>query len=225
MDVSDFLPTALPALFNGTGVTLQYTLVALLIGAVLGLPLALIRVYGGRRLGQFAGIYGNFFRGTPLMIQLFMVYYGLPQLGVIFPQSIAALLTLGLNSSAYQAEYFRGALQSIGSGQMTAARAIGMSQWRAIRYIILPQALRLVLPAWSNEAVSMIKYTAVIFLIAVPDLMGQAKIIASQFFAPIETYLLVALFYLVLVLVTTQLLRLLERKYQIPGFALEYEAH
>lgn len=223
--MSDFLPTALPALLNGTGVTLQYTLVALLIGVVLGLPLALIRVYGGRRLGQIAGIYGNFFRGTPLMIQLFMVYYGLPQLGVTFPQSIAALLTLGLNSSAYQAEYFRGALQSIGSGQMTAARAIGLSQWKAIRYIILPQALRLVLPAWSNEAVSMIKYTAVIFLIAVPDLMGQAKMIASQFFAPIETYLLVAVFYLVLVLAATQLLRFVERKYQIPGFALEYEAH
>lgn len=223
--MSDFLPTALPALLNGTGVTLQYTLVALVIGAGLGLPLALIRVYGGRRLSQIAGIYGNFFRGTPLMIQLFMVYYGLPQLGVTFPQSIAALLTLGLNSSAYQAEYFRGALQSIGSGQMTAARAIGLSQWKAIRYIILPQALRLVLPAWSNEAVSMIKYTAVIFLIAVPDLMGQAKIIASQFFAPIETYLLVAIFYLVLVLAATQILRFVERKYQIPGFALEYEAH
>lgn len=223
--MNDFLPTALPALLNGTGVTLQYTLVALVIGAGLGLPLALIRVYGGRRLSQIAGIYGNFFRGTPLMIQLFMVYYGLPQLGVTFPQSIAALLTLGLNSSAYQAEYFRGALQSIGSGQMTAARAIGLSQWKAIRYIILPQALRLVLPAWSNEAVSMIKYTAVIFLIAVPDLMGQAKIIASQFFAPIETYLLVAIFYLVLVLAATQILRFVERKYQIPGFALEYEAH
>jgi polar amino acid transport system permease protein len=223
--LSDFLSTAIPALINGTGVTLQYTLVALLIGAWLGLPLALIRVYGGSRVGRIAGIYGNVFRGTPLMIQLFMVYYGLPQLGVTFSQSIAALLTLGLNSSAYQAEYFRGALQSIGSGQMTAARAIGLSQWKAIRYIILPQALRLVLPAWSNEAVSMIKYTAVIFLIAVPDLMGQAKIIASQFFAPIETYLLVAGFYLVLVLVATQLLRLIERKYRIPGFVLEYEAH
>ena len=223
--MSDFLPAAIPALLTGTGVTLQYTLVALLIGAVLGLPLGVVRVYGGQRLGRVAGIYGNFFRGTPLMIQLFMVYYGLPQLGVTFPQSIAALLTLGLNSSAYQAEYFRGALQSIGSGQMTAARAIGMSQWKAIRYIILPQALRLVLPAWSNEAVSMIKYTAVIFLIAVPDLMGQAKIIASRFFAPIETYLLAAVFYLVLVLVATQLLRLVERKYQIPGFVLAYDAH
>jgi len=222
--VIDFLPTAIPALLNGTGVTLQYTLLALLMGASIGLPLALVRVYGRQRLGRIADVYGNFFRGTPLMIQLFMVYYGLPQLGVTFPQSIAALLTLGLNSSAYQAEYFRGALQSIGSGQMTAARAIGMSQWKAIRYIILPQALRLVLPAWSNEAVSMIKYTAVIFLIAVPDLMGQAKIIASRFFAPIETYLLVACFYLILVLAATQLLRAVERKYRLPGLELEHDA-
>jgi len=222
--LDDFLPTAIPALLNGTLVTLQYALLALLLGALVGLPLALLRVYGGRWLGRAATIYGNIFRGTPLMIQLFMVYYGLPQLGVTFPQWAAALLTLGLNSGAYQAEYFRGALQSIGSGQMTAARAIGMSQWKAIRYIILPQALRLALPAWSNEAVSMIKYTAVIFLIAVPDLMGQAKIIASRFFAPIETYLIVAGFYLILVLIMTQLLRGVERKYQTPGLALERDA-
>jgi len=222
--LDDFLPTAIPALLNGTLVTLQYALLALLLGALVGLPLALLRVYGGRWLGRAATIYGNIFRGTPLMIQLFMVYYGLPQLGVTFPQWAAALLTLGLNSGAYQAEYFRGALQSIGSGQMTAARAIGMSQWKAIRYIILPQALRLALPAWSNEAVSMIKYTAVIFLIAVPDLMGQAKIIASRFFAPIETYLIAAGFYLILVLIMTQLLRAVERKYQTPGLGLERDA-
>ncbi len=222
--MSDFLPTAIPALLNGTLVTLQYALLALLLGALIGLPLALLRVYGGRQPGRMASIYGNVFRGTPLMIQLFMVYYGLPQLGVTFPQWAAAVLTLGLNSSAYQAEYIRGALQSIGSGQMTAARAIGMTQWKAIRYIILPQALRLALPAWSNEAVSMIKYTAVIFLIAVPDLMGQAKIIASEFFAPIETYLLVAGIYLILVFIVTQLLRAVERKYQLPGLAVEHDA-
>ena len=220
--MDDFLPTAIPALLNGTLVTLQYALLALLLGALVGLPLALLRVYGGRWLGRAATIYGNIFRGTPLMIQLFMVYYGLPQLGVTFPQWAAALLTLGLNSSAYQAEYFRGALQSIGSGQMTAARAIGLSQGKAIRYIILPQALRLALPAWSNEAVSMIKYTAVIFLIAVPDLMGQAKIIASRFFAPIETYLLAAGIYLILVFIMTQLLRAVERKYQTPGLMVEH---
>ncbi len=222
--MSDFLPTAIPALLRGTVVTLQFALAALLRGARIGLPLALLRVYGGQLPGRVAGIYGNIFRGTPLMIQLFMVYYGLPQLGVTFPQWAAALLTLGLNSSAYQAEYFRGALQSIGSGQLTAARAIGLTQWKAIRYIILPQALRLALPAWSNEAVSMIKYTAVIFLIAVPDLMGEAKIIASRFFAPIETYLLVAGIYLILVFIIAQLLRAVERKYQTPGLTLEHDA-
>ncbi len=221
--MSDFLKEVIPSLLRGTGVTLQYTLLALTIGAVVGLPMALARVYGGRWPSRATDVYSSIFRGTPLMIQLFMVYYGLPQLGVILPQSIAALVTLGLNSGAYQSEYFRGAIQSIGSGQMTAARAIGLSQWKAIRYIILPQALRLALPAWSNEAVSMIKYTAVIFLIAVPDLMGEAKIIASRFFAPIETYLLVAGFYLVLVFIMTQLLRVIERKFQTPGLELERE--
>jgi polar amino acid transport system permease protein len=221
--LSDFLPTAIPALLSGAVVTLQYALLALLLGALIGLPLALLRVYGRPQLSRVASIYGNIFRGTPLMIQLFMVYYGLPQLGVTFPQWAAALLTLGLNSSAYQAEYFRGALQSIGSGQMMAARAIGLSLGKAIRYIILPQQApgpaRLV-----ERSRVMIKYTAVIFLIAVPDLMGQAKIIASRFFAPIETYLLAAGIYLILVFSMTQLLRAVERKYQTPGLTVEHGA-
>ena len=104
-------------------------------------------------------------------------YSSLPDIGITFGRFTAAFLTLGLNSGAYQAEYLRGALQAVSEGQMTAARAIGMSKAQAIRYIILPQALRLVLPAWSNEAISMLKYTAVVFLIAVPDLMTQAKIL------------------------------------------------
>ncbi|PJF46272.1 MAG: amino acid ABC transporter permease, partial [Candidatus Thermofonsia Clade 3 bacterium] len=127
----------------------------------------------------------------------------------------------GLNSGAYQAEYLRGALQSVGEGQMTAARAIGMSKWLAVRSIILPQALRLVLPAWSNEAIAMLKYTAVVFLIAVPDLMGQAKILSSRYFAPIPIYMIVAVFYIVLVGATYLLLRQLERKLHIPGLTGE----
>ena len=114
--MDDFLPTAIPALLNGTLVTLQYALLALLLGALVGLPLALLHVYGGRWLGRAAGIYGNIFRGTPLMIQLFMVYYGLPQLGVTFPQWIAALLTLGLNSSAplISSRLFSGSMRTRG---------------------------------------------------------------------------------------------------------------
>ena len=92
----------------------------------------------------------------------------------------AAYVTLALNSSAYQAEYFRGGFQAVGRGQMIAARAIGMTRKKAILHIVLPQALRLAVPAWTNEFISMVKYTAVVFLIAVPDLMNKAKMISSQ---------------------------------------------
>ena len=212
-----FLQNVLPGLLRGTVITLQLTVVSLLVGMVIGLPMGVALVYGPRWLQMLVRVYVTVFQGTPLLIQLFIVYYGLPDIGITLGRFTAAFLTLGLNSAAYQAEYLRGALQSVGSGQMTAARAIGMSRTQAIRYVILPQALRLVLPVWSNEAISMLKYTAVVFLVAVPDLMGQAKILSSKYFAPIPIYMTVAIFYLVLVGAAYFVLRAIERRVGIPG--------
>lgn len=223
-----------PDLAEGVVTTLYLTLVALALGVLLGLPAALGRVYGPRWLRTLAIAYIELFRGTPLLVQLFVVYYGLPEIGSLFgfhgagitlDRLPAAFITLGLNSGAYQAEYFRGAIQSVGEGQMTAARALGMSKIQAIRYIILPQALRLAIPAWSNEAVSMIKYTAVVFLIAVPDIMGKAKILAGRYFNPIEIYLTVALIYLVLVAIATWLVRTIEKRLELPSLAVEVSRH
>jgi polar amino acid transport system permease protein len=219
------LERALPDLLQGTLVTLELTLVALAIGIVVGLPAALAKVYGGRWPRRLATIYTEIFRGTPLVVQLFVVYYGLPDLGITLSRMLAAFITLGLNSGAYQTEYFRGAIQAVGSGQMTAARALGMTQWQAIRYIVLPQAIKLALPAWSNEAVSMIKYTAVVFLIAVPDLMGKAKILGGRYFNYIEMYVLVAIIYIFLVTIATWLVRTIERKLHTPGLEMELERH
>lgn len=219
----ELLGNAFPYLVAGTIETLRIAAGALLLGVAVGLPTGVGRVYGPPWLQRTLGAYVTLFQGTPLLIQLFFVYYGLPSLGVTFPQFTAALLTLGLNSGAYQAEYLRGALQSVSAGQMTAARAIGMSQNQAIRSIILPQALRLVLPAWSNEVIAMLKNTAVVFVIAIPDLMGQAKILASKYFAPLPIYMIVAGFYIVLVGVTYLLLRRIERRTQIPGLTGERE--
>lgn len=220
-----YLQRVAPDLAQGIVTTLYLAAVALSLGVLIGLPTALARVYGPPWLRRLALTYIEIFRGTPLLVQLFVVYYGLPELGLTFDRLPAAFLTLGLNSGAYQAEYFRGAIQSVGSGQMTAARAIGMSQMQAIRYIILPQALRLALPAWSNEAVSMIKYTAVVFLIAVPDLMGKAKILAGRYFNPIETYITVAIFYLALVSIATWLVHRLEHRLAIPEHHMEIARH
>ncbi len=220
-----FLERVGPDLIEGIQITIQLTLVALALGVVVGLPAALARVYGGPWLRRFAMAYTELFRGTPLLVQLFVVYYGLPDLGITFSRFAAAYITLGLNSGAYQAEYFRGAIQAIGSGQMVAARAIGMTQIKAIRYIILPQALRLALPAWSNEAIAMVKYTAIVFLIAVPDLMTKAKILSSRYFNPIPVYITVAIMYIILVAIFTVIVRAVERRMETPGLELEVERH
>jgi len=219
----ELLRSVVPSLLQGAVITLQIAGVSLLLGVVIGLPLGIGRVYGPPWLQRMLGVYITLFQGTPLLIQLFLVYYGLPDLGLTLGRLTAAYVTLGLNSGAYQAEYLRGALQSVSEGQMTAARAIGMSKAQAIRSIILPQALRLVLPAWSNEAIAMLKNTAVVFAIAILDMMGQAKALASDYFAPIPIYMIVAVFYIILVGIAYLLLRQVERRVQIPGLTSEVE--
>ena len=212
-----------PEFLSGLRITLQLTLVGLGIGSVLGMLAALGRLYGGRWVRRLAVGYIELFRGTPLLVQLFAIYFGLPDFGVTLSRTQAAMIVLAINSGAYQAEYFRGAIQAIGSGQMMAARSIGMSRWQAIRYIILPQALRVVIPAWSNEPVSLLKASAVVFLIAVPDLMTQAKIVAARTYRPLPAYFIVALIYLIVVYAMSTLLDRIEKRYRIPG--LEIETH
>jgi polar amino acid transport system permease protein len=157
-----------PDFFQGTLITIQLTLVALTLGVVIGLPTALARVYGPSWLRSLAIAYIEIFRGTPLLVQLFVVYYGLPDLGLTLSRFAAAYITLGLNSGAYQAEYFRGAIHRL-------ARADGggaghrhePDEGHPPHYFAASPAAGP--PAWSNEAISMVKYTAIVFLIAVPD--------------------------------------------------------
>lgn len=215
------LAAALPDFWRGTWITLQLTMVGLAMGFVLGLMASLARIYGGRWLRWLAVGYIELFRGTPVLVQLFLIYFGLPGLGITLSRMTSAFLALGLNSGAYQAEFFRGSILAIGDGQMMAGRAIGMSRLQAIWYIILPQALRLVIPAWSNEPVSLLKSTAVAFLIAVPDLMTRAKALASRTYDPIGSYLAVAVVYLLLVFVLNEGLKYLERRTRIPSLEVE----
>ena len=212
-----FFRSILPEFYQGMLITIELTVVGLLMGFALGLPAAVARVYGGKFLRWLAIGYIELFRGTPLLVQLFLIYFGLPDFGVTLSRMTAAYLALGLNSGAYQAEYFRSAIQAIGRDQMMAGRALGMTRLQAIFHIILPQALRLVIPAWSNEPVSLLKTTAIAFLIAVPDLMTKAKLIASRTYDPIGTYLAVAVIYLILVFILSEGLKFLERRLRIPG--------
>ncbi|MBE0635342.1 amino acid ABC transporter permease [Candidatus Bipolaricaulota bacterium] len=206
-----------PKLAEGLPLTLQITFSCIAIGIVLGVLLALGRVYGPRFLRGICIVYIQFFRGTPLLVQLFIVYNGLPNLGITLTALQSGILALGLNTAAYQAEYFRGAIQAVRGGQMLAARSLGMSLPQAIRYAILPQAFRLVLPAWSNEFILMLKYSSIVFTVTLLDLMGKAKRLSARDSRSFEVFLVAALFYLVLVFVATMLLRLLENRVRIPG--------
>jgi polar amino acid transport system permease protein len=216
-----FVSSIFPEFWAGSLITLKLTAYGIGIGFALGLPSAILRVYGNKWLAGLSTVYTELFRGTPALVQLFIIYYGLPDLGLTMDRLPAAIIALGLNSGAYQAEYFRGAIQAICKGQLTAARSIGMSTLQAVRYIILPQAFRLVIPAWSNEPISLLKTSAIVFLIAVADVMGVAKQLASRTYDPISAYFAAAFAYLVMAFAINAILGYAEKKAEIPGFSLE----
>ena len=210
----------LPALLKGTVVTLELTACSISLGFALGIALALGRLYGNRPISTFSSGYIQFFRGTPLLVQLFILYYGLPRYDIRLSSFVAGILGLGLNSAAYQAEYFRGAIQSISRGQMMAARAIGMSRFKTIMNIILPQALRIVIPSWSNELIYTLKYSSLAYMIGAPELMAQGKIIAAENFRYFEVFLVVAFIYLIAVLMVSRVLNAVEKRVRIPGLQM-----
>lgn len=217
MDILTYLNIAIPEIWEGLKITFQVSSVCLLVGLLIGFPAALARVYGPRWLRWLVSGYIEIIRGTPVLVQLFLIHYGLPQFGLTFPAFVSAYLAIGLNSGAYQSEYFRGAIQAISGGQMMAARSIGMSPLQAIRHVIIPQAFRLAIPAWSNEVVAMIKISSIVYLIAVPDMLYVAKELMAKYYNPFQTYFTVGAVYLLVIGCLTILLNLLERKLTIPG--------
>ncbi len=215
----------LPRLAQGLVLTLQLTGLCMAMGAAFGLVLGLVRVYGGGKFSPLywlASAYVHFFRGTPLLVQLLAIYYGLPTVGLpALSPYLAGLMAMTLNTAAYQAEYFRGAIQAVKAGQMMAARSLGLTRLQAIRYVILPQALRLVIPPWSNELIYMLKYSSIVSLTRLEpgtmDLFGAGRWIQARTFRYFEVYIIVALFYLAVVLILTLLLRWAEERVRIPG--------
>jgi polar amino acid transport system permease protein len=206
-----------PRLLDGTVVTLELTAICISSGFIIGLALSLGRVYGNKLVYGLTTTFVELVRGTPLLVQLFIIYYGLPDVGILLNPLLAAGIALGINTSAYQAEYFRGAIQSVSAGQMTAARSIGMTRFGAIKSIILPQALRLAIPSWSNELIYMLKYTSLAFTVGAPELMAKAKIIAARNFRYLEVFIIVAFIYIIIVTGFTKVLDIVEERVKIPG--------
>lgn len=217
-----FLSDHLGTFASGAVVTLQYTAASCLLGAVLAVPIALMRL--SRRPAVFwpATVYVLFFRGTPLLAQIFLIYYGSGQfrhaleavgLWQLFREPwFCAILTLSLNTAAYSSEIFRGALQAIPRGEVEAALALGLSRVQRLRFILLPRALAAAWPAYTNEIVYQLQATSLVSIITVMDVTGVARVIASRNFAFYEAFVTAAAFYLAIVYLVLLLARRVERR-------------
>lgn len=217
IDINFIRDILLLPLLEGTLVTVKSIVLSIPLGLILGILIAVGRVYGNKFISSICAIYVFFFRGTPLLVQLFILYYGLPSIGVFLSPLTAVITGFILCSGAYHSEYIRGAIQSIKIGQMMAAEALGMSRVQAILYIILPQALRRAIPGCSNEIIYLVKYSSLAYMVTLIELTGAGRIIASRYFAYTEVFLVVGIIYLTIVSVVTQVLNTLEKKLKIPG--------
>lgn len=205
-------------LAQGLGLTLGLTVLALLSGMPLGLAVALGRRVRFRPLAWLCAAYVEGLRGTPLLVQIIFIYYALPQLlGVDLAPMLAAVLALTLNSAAYVAEIFRAGIASVDAGQEEAARALGMGRAQVMRYVILPQAVRNVLPPLTNEGIALLKDSSLVSIIGMAELTRAGQELASQLAAPLAVWPLVALFYLLATLPLTRLASALEKRLHRQG--------
>ena len=205
-------------LAQGAAVTVEVTACALLLGCVIGLMVGIGRLNPQRRFVYGAcSLYLLFFRGTPLLVQLFIWFFGLPQFGLMLPAFACGVVGLGMYSGAYVSEIVRGAIQSIDRGQNEAARSLGMSSGQAMRQIIIPQAIVRMIPPLGNEFIALIKNSALVSLLTIHDLMHEGQKIISVSYRSLEVYLVIALIYLVLTSAISSLLRVLEKRLRAGG--------
>lgn len=208
----DIFITKFDVFMQGVQVTLLLAFYTMLLGFLVGLIVAVFRRTRIWPLRILMNIYVAFIRGTPLLVQVLLIVYGLPQLGVRLPRMTSCVLALTINSGAYMAELIRAGLQSIDKGQVEAADSLGMNGWQKMINVILPQAIKFTLPAMGNEFVAIIKESSVLYSVGVYELTYQANKLASTNYRYIETLLVSAMIYFVLTYVSTKLLNLLERR-------------
>ncbi|MCC4265236.1 ABC transporter permease [Oceanimonas baumannii] len=210
-----------PRLLKGVWVTLELVTLSCLIGTLLSLPLALCRLSTRRWLQRPAKAYIFFFRGTPLLVQIFLIYYGASQfeplrnspLWFLFAQPyFCAVLAFSLNTAAYTGEILRGALQSIPAGEIEACKVLGMSPSLMLRRVLLPRAVGTMLPAYGNEVILMLKGSALASTITLMDLTGVTRTVIARTYTPIELFMAAGIIYLVLTLLVLSGFRILERR-------------
>jgi His/Glu/Gln/Arg/opine family amino acid ABC transporter permease subunit len=203
---------SLPFLLRGAVYTVQVSVLAIVFGLVLGWLLGLAAVSGVPVLRALTWAYVQFIRGTPLLVQIFLIYFGLPALGINIPAFWSGVIALGLNSGGFQAEIVRAGIESIDRGQTEAARSIGMSRGQTLIFILVPQTARRVIPPLTNELITLTKSSSLLSAIAALELTHAGQLIIARTFAPFEIYAAVALIYLVMVSVLSRASALLEKR-------------
>ena len=212
----------LPLYFGGLLMTLKLLLISLAVGLLLAVPLALMRVSKRPAVNLPAWLYTYVIRGTPMLVQLFLIYYGLAQFeavrnSVFWPwlsnASFCACLAFAINTSAYTAEILAGSLKATPHGEIEAAKAMGMSRLKMYRRILLPSALRRALPQYSNEVIMMLQTTSLASIVTLVDITGAARTVNSQYYLPFEAFITAGLFYLILTLILVRLFKAAERRW------------
>jgi polar amino acid transport system permease protein len=216
--LSPFYQELLTALNRGLLMSLALILPSAVGGVLIGIATGTLRVYAAPLVRRLGDGYAALFRGTPLVVQLFVLYFGLPNVGLYLSPYAAAVTGFILCSGAYQSEYVRGALLSIKRGQYLGAQALGFTTWQTIGSIVIPQAVRRALHGCGNEIIYLIKYSSLAYVVTCMELTGEGKTIATEYFRFTEVFVVIGLYYLALVTLAMAVLKKIEQRLHIPGF-------
>jgi cystine transport system permease protein len=217
MSTTSLLVQSLPVLAQGAVLTVKFAVLSMFFGLIAGALLALMGVSHSRTLNWIARIYVSVMRGTPLLVQIFVIYYGLPSFGISLDPTPAGVIALSANVAAYLSESMRGAILGIQRGQWLAAYSLGLSRRQTLRYVIAPQALRIAVPSLSNSLISLIKDTSLVSVITVTELLRSAQEIIASTYQPLPLYLAAAAVYWVLCQILELLQRWYERRLALPS--------
>lgn len=202
-------------LLEGTYYTMLITIISMTFGLIIGLFICMARLSGKKPLMLFAKAYVSIIRGTPLLVQVFIIYYGLPDVGITFKPLTAAIISLSINIGGYLSETIRGAIISIPKGQMEAALSVGMTYWQAMKRIILPQALRVAIPPMGNTFIGMLKETSLVSVITVTELLRASQLLISKHLVVMPFYIAIALIYWIMSTLFSVILATIEKKLSV----------
>ncbi len=211
----EIIEQSLPLLLAGAGITVEITAMSVGLGMAIGIVVALIRMCGIKVLKVLGDIYVDFLRGTPLLVQIFLVYFALPALiHHRVDAYVAAVSACSINSGAYVAEIFRGGIEAIDKGQMEAGRSLGMTWWQTMRHIILPQAFKQIIPPLGNEFIAMLKDSSLVSVIGFEELTRRGQLIIARTYASFEIWMAVAVIYLIMTFVVARFTGYLEKRFK-----------